>query len=133
MKYSSLLYFLCFMSFCFGQNDKKISTVETVQVLNNNKAEAIYYFQNNWKVLRDMAVAKGYIHSYSLIETTYTEEAPFHMMLMTTYIDEAQYEQRETRFRELIEAKGALELLNEKTPNEFRKSVFSVDPGRHLN
>lgn len=132
MKYYSLLFTLLFISLSFGQNDQKISTVETVEVLNNNKAEAIYYFKNNWKVLRDNAIKKGYIHSYSLMETTYGEETPFHIILITTYSNKEQYEKREIHFKELIDSHGSLRLLNDKKPGEFRKSRFSADPAKHI-
>lgn len=32
--------------------DQKISTVDFVQVLNDNKEEAIFYYENNWLGLR---------------------------------------------------------------------------------
>jgi hypothetical protein len=50
-----------------GQSNNKISTIEMVKIKNGNKAEALYYFEHNWKVLREMAVEKGYIDSYQLL------------------------------------------------------------------
>ncbi len=133
MKYYCLLIALLFASLSFGQKDHKISTIETVEVLNNNKAEALYYFKNNWKVLRDEAIKKGYIHSYSLLETTYSEETPFHIILITTYSNKEQYEKREIHFKELIDNHSSLKLLNDKKPSEFRKSRFSADPAKHIH
>ncbi|WP_179344443.1 hypothetical protein [Winogradskyella ursingii] len=131
MKFKLLILFLFICFSIFSQNDR-ISTVETVEILNNNEAEALFYFQNNWKLLREKAVQKNYIHSYQLVKTLYTKETPFHLMLITTYSNKAQYDKKEAHFSELIKEKGALKLLNEKEPFEFRKSVFSVEGAEHL-
>ena len=114
-----------------AQQDEKISIIEFVQVVNDNSAEAKFYFQNNWKVLREMAIEKNYIDSYQLLETPASESAPFHIILMTTFLNKDQYNSREKHFTELIEEKGALRLMNEKKPGEFRKSLYSKDNVRH--
>lgn len=132
MKFKFLFTTLLFCYLSFGQTNEKITTIETVEILNDNTKEAIYYFQNNWHVLRVKAVEKGYIHSFQLMETTYSEETPFHLLLVTTYANKEQHENRETHFAELIKASGGLKLLNKKEPSEFRNSVFSVEKAKHL-
>ena len=132
MKLKFLFATLLFCYLSFGQTNEKITTIETVEILNGNTEEAIYYFQNNWKQLRIMAVEKGYINSFQFLKTTYSEETPFHLLLITTYSNKAQYGNREAHFQELIKAKGSLKLLNEKEPSEFRKSVFTVEGAEHL-
>ena len=64
MRLLLLIILLGVFSICYGQKDEKVSTIDFVQILDDNKEEALYYFQNNWQVLRDMAIEKGYIHSY---------------------------------------------------------------------
>ncbi len=132
MKITILLIFLSINSVSFAQHDDRITTVEFIQILDDNKAEAEFYYQNNWKVLREMALKKDYIHSYQLLETPVSEEAPFHLMLITTYSNKAQYNLREEHFGELIKEKGELKLLNDKKPGEFRKSLYSKEMVRHL-
>ena len=132
MKFKFLLIALLFCVNSFCQSNNKITTIETVEILNNNSEEAIYYFENNWKVLRTMALDKGYIDSFQLLQASYTNETPFHLILITTYTNKAQYEKREDHFGELIKAKGGRKLLNDKKPSDFRKSVFSVDAAHHL-
>lgn len=83
----------------------KISTIDFVEVLNDNRSEAIYYFENNWKVLRERAIEKGYIDSWQLLEVEATPEAPFSLMLITTYKNDQQYADREKNFQELIAAR----------------------------
>jgi len=116
-----------------AQINDKITTIEFVEVVNNNKEEALFYFQNNWKTLRNKAIIKNYIHSYQLLETPKSDEAPFQIMLITTYLDKEQYDQREDNFQELIKESGGLKLMNDKKPGEFRKSLFSKDMVRHWN
>ncbi|WP_394970535.1 hypothetical protein [uncultured Croceitalea sp.] len=122
---------LSFCSFAQGQQNDKISTIEFVQIVNSNKEEAIFYFQNNWGILRKMAVERNYIHSYELLETPVSEKGPFQLMLMTTYLNEKQYKLREEHFEALINEKGSLKLLNDKKPSEFRKSLFSKTSIHH--
>lgn len=124
-----VLLCICFIS--HGQQNDKISTIDFVQILDGNKEETVYYYQNNWKVLRDMAIKKEYIHSYQILEVPYSEEEPFHLMLITTYLNNQQYEQREKHFTELIKEKGALKLMNDKDPGEFRKNLFNKEKIRH--
>ena len=122
------IVFLMSMLFCivsYAQKNTKMSSIGFVQILNNNKKEAVYYYKNNWEVLRKMAVKKSYIHSYVLLETQPTKEAPFSFMLVTTYKNQKQFTKREKHFQELIKIKGNLKLLNDKKPSEFRKTLFN--------
>ena len=132
MKFKLLFITPLMCSVNFGQTNEKITTIETVEILNNNKEEAIYYFQNNWKALRIAAVKKGYIYSYAMLLKEHTEETPFQIILITTYLDKKQHQNREAHFVELIKASGGLKLLNNKKPSTFRKSVFSIDRAKHL-
>ena len=121
---------ICLLFFCTilsAQKNTKISTIDFVQILNNNKKEVVFYYENNWEILRKMAIKKNYIDSYQLLETSATKNAPFSFMLITTYKDKKQFEKREKHFEELIKKKGKLRLLNEKKPNDFRKTIFGKD------
>ncbi|PNQ72276.1 hypothetical protein C1T31_12745 [Hanstruepera neustonica] len=104
-----------------------MSSVDFVAVLNNHHAEALYYYQNNWKALRIAAVKKGYIASYQLLEIEPSEVTPYNFILITTYANQAQYDARETHFEELIQASGGLKLLNELKPEKFRQTVHGQD------
>ena len=99
--------------------------MDFVKVLNDNRQETLYYYQNNWKIHRERAVKKGYIHSFRLLESTDGDEPDFDFILITTYQSQEQYDKREDNFGELIESHGDLRLLNDKEPGQFRKIVFS--------
>lgn len=129
-----IIIFLAFLTVCsigYGQQDDKISTIDFVQILNDNKEEATYYYQNNWKVLRIMAINKRYIYSFQILEMPKNEDQPFQLMLITTYLDGEQYKLREDHFTELIKEKGALKLMNDKQPVDFRKVLFNKKMVRH--
>ncbi|MFC0603676.1 hypothetical protein [Winogradskyella pulchriflava] len=132
MKFKLLCIALLFCSISFSQNNEKITTIETVEIIKDNVDEAVYYFQNNWKALREKAVERNYIESFHLMKTSFSAETPFHIVLVTTYSNKEQYEKREIHFAELIKESGNLKLLNDKKPSEFRKSVFSVEGAEHL-
>lgn len=128
----SLFFMLFLISLLVqAQQSERTSTIDFVEILNGNISETEYYYQNNWKILREMAVKRGHIVSYEIIETAPTSEAPFHLMLITTYATKAQYKQREKHFQALIKEKGNLELLNDKKPSEFRKTLFSKEKATH--
>ncbi|GAB5475314.1 MAG: hypothetical protein Mars2KO_34130 [Maribacter sp.] len=120
-----LFTLLSAMAVGLAQEDPKVSTMDFVQVLNGNKAEALFYYVNNWKVLRENALEKGFIHSYQLLETPRGEGEPFELLLITTYKNQKEYERSEDRFDVLIAEKGPLHLMNGKKPGEFRKVLFS--------
>lgn len=129
----AIILFLLLCSFTTGhaQEDPRISTIDFVQILNDNKSEAMYYYQNNWKILREKAVESGYIDSFQILETPFSMEYPFHLMLITTYANKAQYENRELHFETLIAQQGGLRLMNEKKPADFRKNLFHKEMARH--
>ncbi|NNE27876.1 MAG: hypothetical protein HKN09_13605 [Saprospiraceae bacterium] len=133
MKTLIIFFSLLWCTLCTGQSNDAYSTIDFVEILNNNKDEAIYYYENNWKILREKALTKSYISSYKLLEVSHSKEAPFHLMLITSFSDKAQYDACETNFQLLISERGSLNLLNDKPPGEFRRIVFSKDHVIHRN
>lgn len=126
---TALLLVISFVSFA---QSTKVSILDFVQIQNDNREEAIFYYENNWLVLRKMAVERDFIDSYEMIEVDATDDSPFHLILKTTYVDKASFDLSEERFDQLIEEKGPLKLLNGKKPGDFRKVIFSKAGGRHL-
>ncbi|WP_370089323.1 hypothetical protein [Ekhidna sp.] len=112
--------------------DQNISTIDFVQIANGNRDEAIFYYKNNWLKLRQKAVERDFIVSYELISVDATPEAPFDLILMTTYPNKDAFEKAEENFGILIEEQGELKLLNDKKPGDFRKILFSKMDGKHL-
>ena len=102
----------------------EIVTVDLVKVLNGNQAEAVYYYENNWKQHRIKALDQGYISSYKLLIRT-SDDGETDILLITGYASEAEYEAREENFAIVMadrQADGPV-LLNEMPPGEFREIV----------
>ncbi|NNE77530.1 MAG: hypothetical protein HKN31_10715 [Pricia sp.] len=131
MKARLFLILVGFCAICYAQKDNRISTLDFVEILNDNTEETHYYYKNNWQKLRESALKKGYIHSYEIMETVPTEDSPFHLILVTTYANQVSYDKREDHFGELIEQAGELKLLTAKKPAEFRKILYSKEMVRH--
>jgi len=131
MKNILLLLLVLNFTFSFAQPDERISTIDFIEVLNDNYDETLFYYQNNWQQLRIKALEKGYINNYQLLETIPTEESPYSFILITTYTNKEQFDHREKHFQGLIKEKGGLKLLNDKEPKEFRQASRGHDMVKH--
>ncbi len=121
-----LLLFILPLSFeLCAQENPSITIIEFVEILDEQKAEAVYYYENNWKSLRVEALKREYISDFSLFEIPYSQELPAHLVLLTEFKDQEQYDAVEENFKILFEERGERKLLNEKQPGEFRKTVIS--------
>lgn len=100
-------------------------TIDFVKVLHDRKAETLYYYENNWKKLREDAIKKGYIRSFQLLVNESSEEKDYDILLLTEYGTQEQYDKKEEHFRALIDARQAegRQLLNEHQPADFREIV----------
>lgn len=119
----------------FGLGAKaQTTTVDFVQILNGNEAETIFYYENNWKVLREEAVKAGYIESYQLVKLVKDENSEFDILLITNYGTQERFDNKEPNFRKLIDARGpgGTKMLNDKPKSEIRKIVSGRD-GELLN
>ena len=99
--------------------------INLVKILEEKKAEGIYYYENNWKVYRETAQQKGYIHSCQLLISQEDSTADFDLILVTTFKDSVPYARSEENFGTIIKSlqpNGSL-LLNDHQPDSFRKLV----------
>ena len=112
-----------------AQGPTSISTIDFVKIKDGKRQEALFFYENNWKVYRDIALEKGYIKSYRLLTTIADTTANFDLILVTEYADSSQYKIREERFQQIIKANrpDGPKLLNEFKPNDIRLNVFSKE------
>lgn len=124
MKNLLFIALLALAKISFGQST--ITTIDFVKIKHNNRAEALYFYENNWKVFRDIALKNDYIKSYKLLTTVADSAANFDLILITEYADSVQYKLNEERFQQIIKATrpDGSKLLNELKPNDFRHIVF---------
>lgn len=106
---------------------QEVTIHDYVKTIDGNREELIYYYENNWKVFRDIALERGFIKSYELMVTEPDSLADFDIILITKYENEEAYDKGEERFQMIIReviGDGAPKLLNELKPGEFRKNQF---------
>ena len=85
---------------------QEVSIFDFVKTVDNNKEELIYYYENNWKILRDIAKERDFIESYELLITEADSVADFDIILITRYKNETQYQQGEERFQQIIKERN---------------------------
>ncbi len=127
MKICILTAFLFGLTLSSSDAQKVISTIDFVKIKNDNRPEALFYYENNWKLFRDIALEKNYIKSYKLLTTRPdTTSNNFDLILITEYSDSTQFKLNEQRFQEIIKTSrpSGLKLLNDLKPNDFRQLLF---------
>ena len=127
MKNCILLFFLVFAVQVSAQPGKPVSVIDFVKIKEGKKAEAMYFYENNWKVYRKIALQKGYIKSYKMLSTKPDSAASFDLILITEFADEDQYKKSEPLFNQIIKQNrptGA-KLLNDLKPADFRINLYS--------
>ncbi|MEO6633009.1 MAG: hypothetical protein ABIN13_14845 [Mucilaginibacter sp.] len=104
-----------------------VSVIDFVKIKNNKREEALYFYHNNWKVYREIALKKGYISSYNMLLTR-PGSSSYDIMLITTYKDSIQQKNSEANFAEIIKAErpNGPKLLNDIKPADFRETVSGV-------
>lgn len=124
----------------FAQKNAPIWVADFVKIKSGHRAETLFFYENNWKLFRDTALAKGYISSYRLLETAPDSLGNFDFILMTAYADSAAYAKSEEHFQPILKTlrPDGPKLLNNLKPADFRenlyfktcKTVFSADAAR---
>jgi hypothetical protein len=137
-----LVAFLLVTTFSFAQTQRTISIIDFVKIKNNRIKETMFYYENNWKLYRDIALEKGYIESYKLLTTSADSTANFDLMLITEYADSSHLNLSEERFQQIIKTNrpNGPRLLNEIKPADFRinlflketETIFSSDKNRKV-
>jgi hypothetical protein len=109
-----------------AQTHTEVTLMDFVKIKNGKKAEALFFYENNWKVYRELALKKGIIKSYQLLQCQPDSLNNFDLILITVYSNAEQYNKSEENFRSILtqlRPNGPL-LLNELKPAEFRENVF---------
>jgi hypothetical protein len=117
---------LLFANILFAQTKTTIATIDFVKIKNNKQQEALYYYENNWKLYRDIALTRGYIKSYKLLTTSADTTANFDLILITEYTGSIQFKQSEERFQQIIKETrpDGPKLLNGLQPADIRQNLF---------
>ena len=102
-----LVVLVLLVNTALGQNQTTITIIDFVKIKNERRQEAVFYYENNWKMYRDIALKKGFIASYKLLTTPADSIANFDLILMTEYADSLQFNLSEDRFQQIIKETDA--------------------------
>jgi ketosteroid isomerase-like protein len=111
-----------------AQDSSSYAIINFVRVKNNNSAEALYFYNNNWLDFRKGVKQNKGIKSYQLLDYTEDKEAPFDIILITEYKDTHQLEKSEESFQPVMKnlrPDGPL-FLNGKQPGDFRENSYVI-------
>lgn len=109
-----------------AQSPRSISVLDFVAIKDNKWAEALYFYEHNWKVYRDIALKRGFIESYQILMTTRDSVDHFDLVLVTQYQDSTQFTASEENFQKIIRETrpNGPRLLNSVRPGDFRTNLF---------
>ncbi len=120
------LFIILFLLVSINSYGQPVTVWELVQVKAGYKAEALYFYEHNWKIYREIAREKGVIQSYRLDQSAPDSAGNSELLLVTEYRDSLAYRESENNFRgilTLVRPDGPL-LMNKVKPDEFRRTLF---------
>ncbi|MBC8151412.1 MAG: hypothetical protein H7Z72_00725 [Bacteroidetes bacterium] len=99
--------------------------VDVVDIKAGKQPEALFYYENNWKVIRDRMIQRKHLKSYRMLTTATDSTGSSRLFLMTEYADSLSYRQGEERFQAVIKElyPNGSRLLNELKPADFRQII----------
>ena len=99
----------------------QVSTIDMVRVKGEYEKEAVYFYENNWKLFREEAVKGGYISGFELVKSAVDSSGVITMWLITHYGDDASYGRSEENFRDIIKrvSPGGPKMLNSVVRKDF--------------
>jgi hypothetical protein len=124
----ALLYCIFFIKrTAAAQSSNTVTLMDFVKIKPGKTAEAMFFYENNWKPYRDFALKKKVIHSYEILKAQPDSVNNFDLILITVYKDSAQHAKSEENFRSiLIELRpNGPVLLNDVKPADFRQNIFA--------
>ncbi len=109
--------------------DDLFVVADFVKIKEGRRDEAIFFYENNWKIYREEAKRRGVIDSYEFIDARSEKSPHFDLILITRYRGEGQYKNSEKNFEPILKQfrpNGPV-LKNALKPADFRESVFLYD------
>lgn len=106
--------------------DETVVLMDFVKIKNGKRDEAMFFYENNWKIYREAALKQGIIQSFEIVEIAPNESNQFDLILITRYKNEEQHKNSEKNFEPIlkeIRPNGAL-LKNDLKPDDFRQNLF---------
>lgn len=110
-----------------AQSNTTVTLMDFVKIKPGKTAEAMFFYENNWKPYRDLAIKRKIIHSYEIVKAQPDSVNNFDLILITVYKDSTQHAKSEENFRSILtelRPNGPV-LLNDVKPADFRQNVFA--------
>lgn len=125
MKKLSVLLMVCYLS-CrqvYAQKEAYV-IMDIVKIKDNHWNEALYFFENNWKAYREVALKQGIISAYQMLVNK-ADSVSHHIILLTQYPDSLSYRKSEENFRPILKKlrPDGPAYLNEKRRNDFVQTI----------
>jgi hypothetical protein len=104
-----------------GQAMAQVTTVDVVKVKTEYEKEALFFYENNWKVFRERALELKFISGFELVKSAVDSSRTFDILLITRYADVASHSDAEKNFQSIIKeiGSGGARMLNSVTRKEF--------------
>ncbi|HQW01313.1 MAG TPA: hypothetical protein PLV75_04045 [Saprospiraceae bacterium] len=121
------IVFLIMSEEVFAQSGKPVAMYDFVKIKEGRIQETLYYYENNWKIYRDIAVKKNFITGYRIVACQPDSALDFDLILITEYADSSHFARSEEYFGPIIKEvrpNGPI-LLNEWKPDAFRSILYS--------
>jgi hypothetical protein len=106
-----------------------ITAVDIVSIDARYRAEAEYFYRENWLAFRKEALKKGVITSFRQLKTPPDSTGRYTLMLLTTFADSTAFAHREERFAPIMKAisPNGPRMLNQVPRSAFLKYVSGYD------
>lgn len=99
----------------------QVTTVDIVKVKGEYEKEALYFYENNWKVFREEGLKARFISGFQLVESERDTAGVVTLVLMTHFADSVSYANVEKNFRPIMQrvSPGGPKMLNSVGRKEF--------------
>jgi hypothetical protein len=88
----------------FTLNAQKISTFDMVKIKAQYEKEALYFYEQNWRAFRVVALKQKVISNYEMFRSETDSTNHFYLTLVTTYKNEKAFKESEAKFRPIMSA-----------------------------
>lgn len=130
MRYLPLLLILFFLSAALpGVRGQEISTIDIVKVKAVYEKEAMYFYNENWKAFRKLALQEKVIAGFELLRTATDSTNHFQLILITTYSDSVSFANSEENFRPIMQriSPNGPKMLNQIARKDFLEYITGYE------
>ena len=124
-----LFYFAVFIFIINAANAQysNHATIDFIKCHENHEEEALFYYENNWKLFRQEALKQKVISGYEMHKTKTDSLGFFKIILITKYADSTSYNKAEENFAPIMKSMrpNGPKLLNAMKPREFLENILS--------